>query len=270
MPPSPPVLRTAFESWRFMAAHPGAVLRTAWLPTAISFGVAAKTAEMGRSLTLNSILAVLGMGFASQVLLIVTMVAWQRLTLFGPGHRKGVSPLRLGRAELMSALHFPLFMVLLVPMLIVPMIGWIATGPALDGGGLAAWLPYIAFGVLIFPGGPLFTRAALMLAAFAAAGRRKLSITATANTVWILSAGNTIRIFLAIMAAGLPVALISAAAKSLDRTGWHPAFTTTADLLHVVLLVAYIMIVGGTLARIFEALGGVEKKKDKTRRKAAR
>lgn len=270
MQPKLPVLRIALESWRFMFAHPGAVLRAGWLPTAVLFGLAAKTAELGRTLTLDSIAAMLGIGLATLALLIVTLVAWQRLTLFGPDHRKGLTPLRIGRAELMSILHFPLFLVLLVPMLIVPMAGWIVAGPGLADGGLAGWLPYIAFGVLIFPGGPLLTRAALMLAAFAAAGRRKLSVIATANSIWTWSAGNTVRIFLAILITGLPVAIVSRFFNGLDRANWNDLSVIAADLLHIVLLVAYIMLIGGTLARIFEALGGMAKTKGETRPKAAR
>lgn len=270
MQPRLPILRTAFESWRFMAANTGAVLRAGWLPVAGLYWLATLAEETREDFRISSVLTVLVIGLATLVLLIVTLVAWQRLALFGPDHRKGPTPLRLGRAEWISIVHFPLFLVLLMPMLIVPVLGWIANGSRIDGGGLAAWLPYIAFGVLVFPGGPLLNRAALMLTAFAAAGRRRLSVTATANRVWTLSSGNTVRMFAALLTAALPVALLSKAADSIDRTDWHGAFTIAADILHVVLLVVYIMAVAGTLARTFETLGGMEKKKGKPQRKSAR
>lgn len=275
MQPKLPVLRIVLDSWRFMRAHPGAVLRTGWLPTIVLFGLAAKAAALGQTLSIESIAGMLGIGLATLALLIVTLVAWQRLTLFGADHRKGLTPLRLGRAEAISILHFPLFLVLLMPMLIAALTGWILAGPGLIDGGLAGWLPYIAFGVLVFPGGLLLTRAALMLAAIAAAGQRKLSVIATANNVWTWSAGNTVRIFLAIVITGLPVAIVSRLFNDLDRAGWNDLLVVAADLLHIVLLVAYIMLVGGTLARLFEALGGMEKTskaktKAKTRPKGAR
>lgn len=249
------VLEAVGGSWRFLLAHPVAALRTGWLPLGLILWLSLSkpgTASVQPGAVLDKLVA----GIAVLAVLILALVAWQRFVLYGAESRRGLSALRLGRAELLSILHFPLVEILLVPLQLWPLAVWLYSAPAPFGGDIAAWMPWIAFAVIVLPGGPFLTRAALMLAAIAAAGGQRISLARLANTVWSASSGSTLRLYLTVMVAGLPVALAAQALDGIGAGEWGVATHITADIVRAVLLVLYVLVVGGAMARAWAALGG--------------
>lgn len=248
------VLQTVGASWRFLLTHPGAALRTAWLPLGLIVWLSLPDDRPRGWQDAGAALADLMTAGAVLALLILAMVAWQRAVLFGAGHRQGLSALRLGRAELLSILHFPLVEVLFVPLQLWPLAVWLASAPAAFGGGPATWMPWIAFAVIVFPGGPYLARATLMLAAIAAAGGQRISLTGTANRAWSAGAGNTLRLYLTVMLAGLPIAAAAVMLNELDPAGGAVAQHLAVATLRGALLLTYMLVVAGALAHAWQSL----------------
>ncbi len=228
-----PVLPTVFAVWRQFATRPGYALRVAWVPALLIFGAGAllQVADFWKV-----VFALLN--FA---VLVQALVAWQRYALPDSHRRKGPTGLRAGRAEFFSLLHFPLVGVLFVPLLIPTLIESLtATQEVADGtSNIAIGLAGLA--LLVFPGGLMLTRAALLLTAIAAAGNTPISLPATANRVWRISAGNSIRLllvfYLSMLPAGLTLSLLP---------GDMPALAQTAA--SSVLLTLYVMLCAGAMA----------------------
>lgn len=249
------------ESWRFLLTHPVAVLRTAWLPLAVLAWVSLPDGGAGtRPANPEMLLRHLAAGAAVLAILILALVAWQRLVFYGADRRRGPSALRFGRAEILTLLHFPLVEIIFVPLQLWPIILWLANAPAPLGGGFAAWMPWIAFAVIVFPGGPYLARATLMLPAIAAAGSKRFSLSGTANRVWAVGSGNTVRLFLTILLAGLPIALAARTLDGIDQTGWGTGPQIAASLLRGATMLLYVFVVGGALARAWSELGGMDSK----------
>lgn len=249
------VFEAVGASWRFVLAHPVTALRTSWLPLLLIVWLS--LADQGNAtVEPGAVLGNLAKGAAVLAVLILVLVAWQRLVLYGADRRRGLSALRLGRAELLSILHFPLVEILMVPLQLWPLAVWLFSAPAPFGGNIAAWMPWIAFAVIVFPGGPFLTRAALILAAIAASGSRRSSLAKLANRVWAASAGNTLRLYLTVMLAGLPIALVAQGLDAIPVGDGGMAWSAAVDALRGGLLLLYILVVGGALARAWQTLGG--------------
>lgn len=251
------VLETVLASWRFLFAHPLVAFRTAWLPLALIVWLSLSD-DRAAAVEPGAVLGNLATGAAVLAVLILALVAWQRFVLYGADRRRGLSALRLGRAELLSVLHFPLVEILMVPLQMWPLAVWLYSAPAPFGGGIAAWMPWIAFLVIVFPGGPYLTRAALMLAAIAASGGQRISLGRLANRVWSASAGATLRLYLIVMIAGLPIALVAQALDSMKAGAGGTVSQVAAGTVSAVLLMLYVLVVGGALARSWQALGGMD------------
>ncbi len=256
-----PVLGAVVGSWRFVAANPGAALRVGWLPVALMTALAVRAADAPKPLETAALWAQLYGGLAMLFVMIVVLVAWQRMVLFGAEGRPGLLPLRLGRAELRAVLHFPLVLILFVPLQLWPLAAWLWNAPFPPPGSLAGWMPWIALAVVVFPLGPLLARTTLMLAAIAAAGGRRISLPQTANAAWAVGRDNTARLFLAIMLAGLPIALAAKALDTVQRSGAELPLVVALGAAGGALAVLYMLVVGGTLARAWATLGGMPEAK---------
>lgn len=241
-----PVLPTVTTIWRQFAARPDYALRVAWIPALLIFSVGAlsQAAVNGPPVTDFWMVVLALLNFA---VLVQVLVAWQRYALPESHPRKGVTGLRAGRAEFFSLLHFPLVGVLFVPLLVPTLVESLtATQEVADGiNNIAVGLTGLA--LLVFPGGLLLMRAALMLTAIATAGNAPISMLAAANRVWRLGAGSSIRLFLVFYLAILPAAL---ALALLPET--MP--TLAAAAVRGVLLTLYVMLCGGALAGAYGRL----------------
>ena len=188
-----PVGPTVLAAWRQFAARPGYALRVGWIPALLIFGVGAFSQATSGAAPLadfwRAVLALLN--FA---VLVQALVAWQRYALPESHPRKGVTGLRAGRAEFFSLLHFPLVGVLFVPLLAPTLIESLTTTQDIANAADNTAIGLAGLALLVFPGGLLLMRAALMLTAIAAAGKNPISLPATANQVWRVGAGNSIRL----------------------------------------------------------------------------
>ena len=249
--PALPVLPTIAAAWRLIATRPLYVLRTGWVPVLVVFGVGAAFSgdtSVGGPAPVEAFWA-MASAVLNFALLVLVLVAWQRSALPGAKLRKGSSALRLGRAELLAMAHFPLVGFFFVPLLLPEIVESLLAIPNLARAGSGILLPVAGVAVLVFPGGLLLTRSALFLVAIAEAGRHPIALGDTANRVWGLGGGNSIRLFLVLYLAVLPVIAVMAALP---------------DSLHVllqaalrgVLLTLYVMVAGGALAGAYAALGG--------------
>jgi hypothetical protein len=241
-----PVGATVLTAWRQFAARPDYALRVGWIPALLIFaaGALSQAAAGGPPVADFWRVVLVLLNFA---VLVQALVAWQRYALPESHPRKGVTGLRAGRAEFFSLLHFPLIGVLFVPLLIPTLIESLtATQEVADGtSNVAVGLAGLA--LLVFPGGLVLMRAALMLTAIAAAGKTPISLPATANRVWSLGAGNNIRLLLAfyltILPAGLAFALLPDDMPALARAAASG-----------VLLTLYFMLCGGVMAGAYGRL----------------
>ena len=246
-----PVARTIARAWRLVAMRPRYALRTAWIPALAVFAAYAGfgQANVGGldpgAAFWAMIAAILNFG-----LLVLALVAWQRSALPRAKLRKGTSALRLGRAEVLAMLHFPLVGFLIIPLLLPELAENLVALSRQGVVGRDVLLPVAGVAVLVFPGGLLLTRAALMLVAIAEAGRHPISLLDTANRVWRLASGNSIRLFLVLYLSVLPVI---AAIALLPET--LPSLAQSA--LRAILVTIYVLVAAGALARAYAALGGV-------------
>ncbi len=252
----------ALAGWRFVATNPAAVLRVGWLPALLAAWLPTIELSGFASGIFTTRLLIAFAGFAFNI---VVLVAWQRMVLYGMDSRWGWLPFRLGRAELISILHFPLAGFLFMPLQATAMISWAVTSPEADR--IGTWLPWVGFAVLVFPGGLLLARAALMLPAIAAAGSARASLVDTANRVWRLGAGNTLRLWLALVLAAAPLTLVVLGLGALPPNVAErlPGFAMLG--LNGVLITLYLLVVGGVYADSWRTLGGVNRAKPKSRRK---
>ena len=260
-----PVARTVARAWRLVAMRPRYALRTGWIPALAVFGASAGFgAAKAGGLDPGAAFWVMVAAILNFGLLVLALVAWQRGALPRARLRKGTSALRLGRAEVLAMLHFPLVLFLFIPLLLPELGENLAALPRQGAVGRAVLLPVAGVAVLVFPGGLLLTRAALMLVAIAEAGRHAVSLLDAANRVWRLASGNSIRLFLVLYLSVIPViaalALLPDALPPLAQSG-----------LHAVLVMLYVLVAGGALSSAYAALGGVlgPAAQHKTRRGAA-
>lgn len=245
-----PVLATVAIAWRLVVARPKYVLRTGWVPVLVVGGGAAVggVAESAGPIPGEAFWAMIAavLNFA---LFVLALVAWQRSALPGAKLRKGSSTLRLGRAELLTMAHFPLIGFFFVPLLLPGLVENLLDQPDLAAAGGDVLIPAALVVILVFPGGLLLTRAALILVAIAEAGRHPISLIETGNRVWGLGSGNSVRLFLVLY---LSVAPLIAAMELLPDA--LPAPVQSA--LRGVFLTLYVLIAGGALAGAYAALGG--------------
>jgi len=241
-----PLWPTVLAAWRQFAARPDYVLRVAWIPVLLFIAV-------GMFLQLSSGGAP-GASFWKVVfsvvnfaVLVQAMVAWQRYALPESHPRKGVTGLRGGRAELVSLLHFPLVAILFVPLLVPTLIASLTALDDAAGGDSNPVIGLAGLALLVFPGGLLLMRAALILPAIAAAGKTRISLIAAANRVWALGAGNSLRILLAFYLTVLPTAVALALLP-----GFLPAPAQSA--VNGLLVTLHAMLAGGALAGIYGQL----------------
>jgi hypothetical protein len=256
------IVGTAIAGWRFVASDPVAALRVGWLPAFLAAWLPTiELSGFASSIFATRLMIAFG-GFAFNI---VALVAWQRMVLYGTGSRKGWLPFRLGRAELISILHFPLAGFLYMPLQATAMVSWAVTSPEADR--IATWLPWAGFAVLVFPGGLLLARAALMLPAIAAAGSARASLVEVANRVWRLGTGNTVRLWLALVLAAAPLTLAVLGLGALQPVVAErlPGFAMQG--LNGVLITLYLLVVGGVYADSWRTLGGVDRAKPKPRRR---
>ncbi len=145
------------------------------------------------------------------------------------------------------------------------MVSWAATSPEADR--IATWLPWAGFAVLVFPGGLLLARAALMLPAIAAAGSARTSLVEMANRVWRLGTGNSVRLWLALVLASVPLTLAVLGLGALQPVVAErlPGFAMQG--LNGVLITLYLLVVGGVYADSWRTLGGVHRAKPKPGRR---
>lgn len=240
-----PVGATVLAAWRQFAARPDYVLRVAWIPALLIFTVGAISQAVADGPPVADFWRVV-LALLNFAVLVQALVAWQRYALPKSHPRKGLTGLRAGRAEFFSLLHFPLVGVLFVP-LMVPTLIESLTATQEVGGADAMATGLTGLALLVFPGGLLLMRAALMLTAIAGAGKSPISLIATANQVWRIGAGNSIRLLLAFYLTVLPVAL----ALTLLPAGM-PALAQAAA--SGVLLSLYVMLCGGALAGAYGQL----------------
>jgi len=241
-----PVGATVLEAWRQFAARPGYALRVAWIPALLIFGIGVLSQAASDGPPVADFWRVV-LALLNFAVLVQALVAWQRYALPESHPRKGVTGLRAGRAEFFSLLHFPLVGVLFVPLLAPTLIEALTATQEVadDTSNIAVGLAGLA--LLVFPGGLLLMRAAMMLTAIAAAGENPVSLPATANHVWRLGAGNSIRLLLVFYLTVLPAAL---------------AFTLLPDdmptlaraAISGILLTLYVMLSGGAMAGAYGRL----------------
>ena len=240
-----PVLPAVLAAWRQFAVRPGYMLRVGWIPALLIFSVGALSqTAMGPALAgfWRVVLALLNFAVLVQVL-----VAWQRYALPESHRRKGATGLRAGRAEFFSLLHFPLVGVLFVPLLIPNLIENMVAAQGMPGGVGDIVIGLVGLVLLVFPGGLFLLRATLMLTAIAGAGNARISMIATANRVWSLGAGNSIRLLLIFYLTVLPVALALALLPD-DMPALAQAGASG------VLLTLYVMLCGGAMAGAYGRL----------------
>jgi hypothetical protein len=263
--PTLPVAKTVARAWRLVAARPRYTLRTGWIPVLAIFGVGAAFggASAGGS-DPGEAFWVMVAAIVNFALLVLALVAWQRSALPGAKLRKGSSALRLGRAEVLAMLHFPLVGFLFIPLLLPELAGNLLTLSRQGAVASDVLLPAAGAVVLVFPGGLLLTRASLVLVAIAEAGPNAIRLLDTANRVWRLGRGSSIRLFLVLYLSVFPV--IAAIAVLPDTL---PGLVEGA--LGAILVTLYVLVAGGALARAYAALGGVigPAARHKTRRGAA-
>ncbi len=234
------VIGTATAAWRQFAARPDYVLRVAWIPVLTLFA-AAITSEAGAAGPPVNAFWRIVFALLNFAILVQALVAWQRYALPHSHPRKGSTGLRAGRAELFSLLHFPLVGVLFAPLLLPALLlGLAGAGDPADAATNIV-IAGIGLAVMVFPGGLVLMRAAMMLAAIAEAGPARLSLAATANRVWRASAGNGIRLLLAFYLTILPSAL-----ALILLPDFEPA--PLQAVLRAILLCLYVMSCGGALA----------------------
>ncbi len=267
--PRLPVWKTAAAAWLFVARQPGAVLRVGWAPVLASVAMSQTSATFSQGFAKN-----IATGFAIFAVITIAMVAWQRIVLFGPQSRKGWMTYRLGRAELLAILHFPLVGYLFVPQQIPAMVERLVIAPAVSD--FATFLPWAGFAILVFPGGLIFARAALMLSVFAAGGSAREGLIETADRVWRTTRGNGFRLWFLLIVATLPFTAASMGLEALGIDGgFLPSWATAA--LRGGFVVLYLFIASGVCAESWRALGGLEAPpkqkpvaKKKSRRKAGK
>jgi hypothetical protein len=241
-----PVGAAVLDAWRQFAARPGYALRVAWIPALLIFGTGTLSrvaADGPPAADFGKVVLVL-LNFA---VLVQALVAWQRYALPESHPRKGVTGLRAGRAEFFSLLHFPLVGVLFVPLLVPTLIEALTATQDVANTTSNTAIGLAGLGLLVFPGGLVLVRAALMLTAIAAAGKNPISLAATANQVWSLGAGNSIRLLLTFHITVLPAALAFALLPS-----GMPVLVRTA--IGGVLLTLYVMLCGGAMAGAYGRL----------------
>ncbi len=249
--PTLPVARTVATAWRLVAARPRYTLRTGWIPALAIFGVGAAFGDArAGGLDPGEAFWAMVAAILNFALLVLALVAWQRSALPGAKLRKGTSALRLGRAEVLAMLHFPLVGFLFIPLLLPELAENLLALSRQGAVDRDVLLPVAGVAVLVFPGGLLLTRASLVLVAIAEAGPHAIRLLDTANRVWRLGSGRSIRLFLVLYLSVLPV--IAAMAVLPDTL---PALAQGA--LHAVLVTLYVLVAGGALARAYAALGGV-------------
>jgi hypothetical protein len=240
-----PVWPTVLSAWRQFAARPDYALRVAWIPVLLilAVGMFSQASLGGAPVTGFWKVVFSVLNFA---VLVQALVAWQRYAQPESHPRKGVTGLRGGRAELLTLLHFPLVGILFVPLLVPTLIESLT---ALDEVEAASNLVIGLAGLalLVFPGGMLLVRVALLLSAIAAAGKSPISLIAAANRVWELGAGNSIRMLLVFYLTVLPAALALALLPPFLPQLAQPAAMG-------VLLTLYVMLCGGALAGIYGRL----------------
>lgn len=245
-----PVWKTAAAGWRFVALNPGAVLRVGWLPVLASVVMSGNSDAALQGFAKN-----IATGFAVFALLTVAMIAWQRIVLYGPQSRKGWLTYRLGRAELLAILHFPLVGFLFVPRQVPAMVERLIVAPAATD--FATLLLWAGVAVLVFPGGLILARAALMLPAFAAAGSAREGLFETADRVWRTGRGNSFRLWILLGLATLPFIAASAGLGALGIDGaFLPTWVTGA--LRGGFVTLYLFVASGVYAESWRALGSAE------------
>ncbi len=253
-----PVATTVLEVWRQFAARPGYALRVGWIPALLIFAVGAFSQAAASAPPVadfwKAVLALLN--FA---VLVQALVAWQRYALPESHPRKGVTGLRAGRAEFFSLLHFPLVGVLFVPLLVPTLIESLTATQDIANSASNTAIGLAALALLVFPGGLLLMRAALMLTAIAAAGKNPVSLPATANHAWRVGAGNSIRLlaafYLTVLPAALAFALLPGDMPVLARIGANG-----------ILVTLYVMLCGGAMAVAYGRLAAAA---DKPRKPAS-
>lgn len=245
-----PVFSTVVAAWRLVLTRPNFALRTGWLPALVIFGVAAAFgssdqpggARPGEAFW-NMITAIM-----NYVLLVLALVTWQRGSLPGAKLRKGFSSLRLGRAEVLAAAHVPLVGALFIPILLTGLIQHAMAFPSVEDFIERVPLSAALTALLIFPGGLVLTRAALMLVAIAEAGDRAAPLGDMANQAWSRGAGASFRLFFLLYLAVLPV-VVGMAALPADL----PVIAAAA--VRGALLTLHVLIAGGILSLAYAALG---------------
>jgi hypothetical protein len=250
--PTLPVAGTVVQAWKLVLVRPRYAIRTGWIPALAIFGIGAAFGGVNAGGTdpgeafWEMIAAI-----ANFALLALALVAWQRSALPHAKLRKGSSALRLGRAEVLAMLHFPLIGVLFIPLLL-PALAEILL-PMVQRGGVGgdAVLPLAVVVVLIFPGGLLLTRATLILVAIAEAGQHAIPLMDTANRVWRLGGGSSIRLLLVLYLSAIPVV---AAMMVVPDTLPDLARAAVSGIL----LTLYVLIAGGALSLAYAALGGAQ------------
>jgi hypothetical protein len=251
-----PVGATVLAAWRQFAARPDYVLHVAWIPALLVFAVGALSGVVADGPPVADFWMVV-LALLNFAVLVQALVAWQRYALPQSHPRKGLTGLRAGRAEFFSLLHFPLVGVLFVPLLIPTLIESLTATQEVADGTSNVTIGLAGLALLVFPGGLLLLRTALMLTAIAAAGKTRISLIATANRVWSLGAGNSIRLLLVFYLTVLPAALAYALLPD-DM----PALARTAA--NGVLLALYVMLCGGALAGAYGQLAAGSGKSGKT------
>lgn len=257
-PVSLPVGATVLNAWRQFAARPGYLLRVGWIPALLIFSVGAfsRIAAEGPPVGDFWVAVFALLNFA---VLVQALVAWQRYALPESHPRKGVTGLRAGRAEFFSLLHFPLVGLLFVPLLVPTLVESLTATQEVADSISNTLTGLIGLVVLVFPGGLVLTRAALMLTAITAAGNNRISLIATANHVWRLGAGNSIRLilvfYLTVLPAVLGLALLPDAMPAIARVAASS-----------ILLTLYVLLCGGALAGAYGQLAAAS---DKPRKSAS-
>jgi len=250
-----PVGATVLAAWRQFAARPDYVLRVGWIPALVVFAIGAFSGASRTGPAMGNFWIVIA-ALLNFAMMVQVLVAWQRYALPESHPRKGLSGLRAGRAEIFSLVHFPLVLILFVPLRIPTLIESVVATPSLATQTTNTMIGLVGLALLVFPGGLLLMRAALMLTAIAAAGNRRVALLATANRVWKLGAGNSIRLLLVFYLTTLPVAAVIILLPP-DL----PAVARAAA--HGILLVLYVMLSGGALAgcygRLAATAGGPRK-----------
>ncbi len=236
-----PVWPTVLSAWRQFAARPDYALRVAWIPVLLilAVGMFSQASPGGVPVTGFWKVVFSVLNFA---VLVQALVAWQRYALPESHPRKGVTGLRGGRAELITLLHFPLVGILFVPLLVPTLVESVIALDDVDAASnLVIGLAGLA--LLVFPGGMLLIRVTLMLTAIAGAGKTPISLIGTANRVWAVGAGHSIRMLLVFYLTVLPAALALAFLPASLPQSARPATMG-------VLLTLYVMLCGGALAGI--------------------